>query len=257
VFKLGVYPAYRLIRRRQARHSLDGAVAYSEFMARVHMPHIAGEVLTVRLGLPPVSIKHMARPSGRPLRFGFVAGFQPNKGIWHVLDAAASLKQAGFDFELHIWGPNQEGSSGEIAARDLDDRAFLRGMYQSEEIWSIYTEMDVALMATTVCEPFGRVPIEAATVGVPTIAPAIGGITESIRDNVDGLLYTFRDPNHLRYQMERVLGEPGLVERLAQELRRAPDIREMAAEVVEFYLSVLGRGDFELPAIKNAAKAAR
>lgn len=256
-FKLGVYPAYRLIRRRLARRSLDGAVAYSKFVARVHMPHMACEVLAVRLGLPQVSIKHTARPTGRPLRFGFVAGFQPNKGIWHVLDGAASLKQAGFDFELHIWGPNQDGSWDEIAARNLGDRVFLHGMYQSEEIWNIYAKIDVALMATTVCEPFGRVPIEAASVGVPTIAPAIGGITESIRDNVDGLLYTFRDTDHLKHQMRRVLEEPGLVERLARELRRAPDIRNMAAEIEEFYLSVLGRNGPEVRATNQLAKAAR
>ena len=78
--------------------------------------------------------------------------------------------------------------------------------------------------------------------GVPTIAPAIGGITESIRDNVDGLLYTFRDADHLRRQMQRALEENGLVERLAEGLSRAPDIKTMAFAIEEFYWSVLGRG---------------
>jgi glycosyltransferase involved in cell wall biosynthesis len=226
-------------------------------MARVHKPHLTGEVPAVQLGLPPISISRLRRQAGQPLRFGFVAGFQPNKGIWHVLDAAESLKQAGFAFELHIWGPNQEGGSSEIAARGLDDRVFLHGMYQSKDIWNVYAKIDVALMATTVCEPFGRVPLEAATAGVPTIAPAIGGITESIRDNIDGLLYTFRDPKHLRHQMQRILEEKGLVERLARNLVRARDIKSMAAEIEEFYLSVLGRGEAELPATKRLAQAAR
>jgi glycosyltransferase involved in cell wall biosynthesis len=241
MLKLGIYPAYRLWRRKQARRSLQAAVAYSEFMARVHRPHIAGEVLAVRLGLPPVSIKNKARSSGRPLRFGFVAGFQPNKGIWHVLDAAASLKQAGFPFELHIWGPNQEEGARAVAERSLEDRVYLRGMYEREEIWRVYSEMDVAVMATTVCEPFGRVPIEAASVGVPTIAPAVGGITESIRDDVDGLLYRFRDSEHLKQQMQRVLEEKGLVERLTEGLHPAPDLRSMALAIEDLYLSVLGK----------------
>jgi glycosyltransferase involved in cell wall biosynthesis len=210
-------------------------------MAAMHQPHIAGEVRAVRLGLPPISITRKRRQSDQPLRFGFVAGFQGNKGIWHVLDAAASLKEEGLSFELHIWGPYQEGGAGEIAARGLEDRVFLHGMYQREEIWRVYTEMDVALMATTVCEPFGRVPIEAATVGVPTIAPAIGGITESIHDDTDGLLYRFRDSNHLKHQMRRVLEEKGLVERLVSGLRPAPGIGSMALAIEEFYFSVLGR----------------
>ena len=56
--------------------------------------------------------------------------------------------------------------------------------------------------------------------------------------------------------MRRVLEEPGLVERLARELRPAPDIRSMAAEIEEFYLSVLGRSGREL-ATKQFADAAR
>jgi len=241
LLKLGIYPAYRVWRRKQARRSLEAAVACSQFMARVHKPHIAGEVLGVRLGLPPILITHKGRPANRPLRFGFVAGFQPHKGIWHVLDAAASLKKAGLAFELHIWGPGQEDSDREIASRNLEDCVFLRGMYRSEEIWRVYSEIDVALMATTVCEPFGRVPIEAASVGVPTIAPAVGGITESIRDDVDGLLYTFRDSDDLKRQMQRVLEEKGLVERLVEGLQPPPEVESMAVAIEEFYLSTLGR----------------
>src|SRR5262249_17327875 len=56
VLRLGIYPAYRLSRRRQARRSLDGAVAYSQFMASVHKAHVRGEVPAVRLGLTPISI---------------------------------------------------------------------------------------------------------------------------------------------------------------------------------------------------------
>jgi len=250
LMRLGIYPAYRLWRRSQARQSLDGAVAYSEFMAEIHNPHVRGAVLGVRLGLPPASIDRKRRQADQPLRFGFIGGFQPNKGIWHVLDAAESLKRAGLAFELHIWGPNQEEGARAIAARCLEDRVTLRGMYQREEIWQVYAEIDVALMATTVCEPFGRVPMEAAAVGVPTIAPAIGGITESIRDNVDGLLYGFRDPDHLKVQMKRILEEDGLLERLAEGLRPAPDIREMALAIEEFYLSLLSRRRSEHPEFK-------
>src|SRR5262249_7946614 len=76
LLKLGGYPAYRLRRRKQARRSVDAAVACSQFMARVHTGHIPGEVLAVRLGLPPISIRRKRRPADQPLRFGFVGGFQ-------------------------------------------------------------------------------------------------------------------------------------------------------------------------------------
>jgi glycosyltransferase involved in cell wall biosynthesis len=113
-------------------------------------------------------------------------------------------------------------------------------MYSPDELWSVYSQIDVALMATTVCEPLGRIPLEAAAAGTTTIAPSIGGIAESIRHGVDGLLYTFRDPRDLERQMQRVLEEPGLVERLINNLSPVVDTRERGEAVEQFYFKVLG-----------------
>jgi glycosyltransferase involved in cell wall biosynthesis len=107
--------------------------------------------------------------------------------------------------------------------RGLEDRVYLRGMYEVEErLAGFWRDVDVAIMATTVCEPLGRVPIEAAAVGAPTIAPAVGGIIETIRDGVDGLLYRFRDAKDLERQMRRILEEPGLIGRLLGNLPQTP-----------------------------------
>jgi glycosyltransferase involved in cell wall biosynthesis len=121
---------------------------------------------------------------------------------------------------------------------------FLRGMFRPEQRWNVYADIDVALMATTVCEPLGRVPLEAGAAGVPTIAPAVGGIVESIRHDIDGLLYRFRDAVDLERQMRRVLTEAGLVQRLIDHLPAPVDIRDQVGEVEAFYLSVLGRSPF-------------
>src|SRR5262249_35815561 len=232
---------YRLMRRATARQCLSGAIGVSRFMARQHEPYIQGPVQSLSLGvnLSGRPIQRPERPR-TPLRFGFVAGFQTNKGIWDVIDSAASLKRCGLEFELHIWGPCQESDHNEISSRGLEDRVFFHGMYRPEEVWSVYNDIDIAIMATTVCEPLGRVPLEAAAVGVPTIAPAIGGILETIRDNVDGLLYRFRDPNNLERQMRRVLEEPGLVAGLIRNLQTVPDTKARVVDLEKYYFSVLG-----------------
>jgi glycosyltransferase involved in cell wall biosynthesis len=241
VMKLGIYPAYRLWRRAAARKSLTSSVAYSRFMQSVHRPHLPGRTNYVPLGisLKGSPAKVQSRPR-IPIRFGFVAGFQQHKGIGDALDAAASLKREAFKFELHIWGPNQESGPAEVASRGLEDRVFLRGVYQPEDIWEIYSQMDVALMATTVCEPFGRVPLEAASAGAPTIAPAIGGIPESIRDDVDGLLFKFRDSGDLARQMRRILEEPELIGRLIRNLKPVVDTRNAGEAIEQVYLETLG-----------------
>jgi glycosyltransferase involved in cell wall biosynthesis len=114
-------------------------------------------------------------------------------------------------------------------------------MFQKEQMWQVYREIDVALMATTVCEPLGRVPMEAAAAGAPTIAPAVGGIPETIRDGQDGLLYRFLDAKDLERQMRRVLEEPGLLRHLLANVRRPVDTGEMGSVLEAFYLDALGR----------------
>jgi glycosyltransferase involved in cell wall biosynthesis len=241
LLKLGALPLYRLNRRAKARGVISGALARSQFMQEVHKPHLHGPIIHEQLGIDLSGRpKYRAERPRSPLRFGFAGGFQRIKGITDVLDAAVALKRDGFNFEVHVWGPSLETGGEEVSGRGLDDRVFLRGMYAPDELWSVYSEIDVALMATTVCESLGRIPLEAAASGAPTIAPAIGGITETIRDGVDGLLYKFRDPKDLEQKMRRILEEPGLVGRLIENLRPVPDTRERAEAVEAFYYRVLG-----------------
>ena len=238
--RLGVYPAYRIWRRRTARRALTGALAFSRFMQAVHEPHIPGAIDYQQIGINLEGLPHQLPERPRnPLRFGFFGGFQANKGIWHVLDAAAAMKRDGLKFELLIWGPEDPNAAADIERHDLGDRTRLRGMYGAEEMWGAYLDVDVAVMATTVSEPFGRIPVEARAAGAPTIAPAIGGIRETIRGEIDGLLFRFRDPLDLERQMRRVLTEPGLFEKLQSGLRPVTDTRSHGLAIEELYRSAL------------------
>jgi glycosyltransferase involved in cell wall biosynthesis len=239
----GPYFLYRIRRRALARSQLIGALAYSEWMVTTHRPHIRGPVLNVPIGVNlerlPVTLPERPR---QPLRFGFMGGFQPNKGIWDVLDAATALKHDGLEFELHIWGPGQDKGRNQIGRRDLQDQVVLRGMYQEDEIWGAYEAIDVAIIATTVPEPFGRIPIEAAAAGAPTIGAKVGGIAESIRHEVNGLLYRFRDGADLAGQMRRVLVEPGLYRTLCEGLEPPVDTRNQGAAFEAAYRSLIEQG---------------
>jgi glycosyltransferase involved in cell wall biosynthesis len=242
--RIGPYFAYRIRRRAIARRQLTGAIAVSDYMVTKNGPHIQGPVLNVTMGvnLEDLPAEHPMRPRD-PLRFGFMGGFQPNKGIWDILDAAAVLKRDRLDFELHVWGPEQETAHEELAKRDLHDRVVFRGMYEGSAVWRAYDEIDVAIIATTVPEPFGRIPIEAAAAGAPTIGARVGGISESISHEVNGLLYDFRDVTDLTRQMRRILDEPGLYESLRKGLSKPVDTRTRGAAIEAAYRTVLATAD--------------
>lgn len=240
VMRLGGYPAYRLGRRDKLRRAIQGQASYSEYMTAAHEGQVGGINRFVPLGIDTSAVPadRPQRPH-TPIRFGFMAGFQPHKGIWDLLDTAASLVQKALEFEVHIWGIQQEGQTGELTKRDLEGKVFLHGTFSGDEKWAAFAEIDVLVMATTVVEAYGRVVQEAAAMGVPTIAPAVGGIIEQIRDGVDGSLYRFRDREDLERQMERVITEPELASQLAANLRPVLQTKDAVQGLEAFYYDVL------------------
>lgn len=235
--KFGVYPAYRLRERTFTRHAIDGVFGYSKFISDYHRGFVNRvEFIPLGVDLTGLPAERPIRPRN-PIRFIFNAGFQEHKGIWDVLDAAQTLNNKGYEFELHIWGPNQD--MAEITKRGLENRVLLRGMFDSKDRWRIYAEADVLLMATRTFETAPRVLQEAAAMGVPSIAPDQGGISEVIRDGIDGLLFTVRDRSHLERQMIKVLERPELVKEFASNLWRVVDIREAVGRIADFYRTVL------------------
>jgi glycosyltransferase involved in cell wall biosynthesis len=240
MLRLGRYPAYRLQRRDRLRRAIQGQASYSKYMTAAHEGQVGGINWFVPLGIDTSGIppQRPERPRS-PIRFGFMAGFQPHKGIWDLLDAATSLVRKELEFELHIWGPHQEDKAGEITKRSLDGKVFLHGSFSGDEKWAAFDAIDVLVMATTVVEAYGRVVQEAAAVGVPTIAPAVGGIVEQIRDGIDGLLYGFRDRSGLERQMERVITEPELASDLATNLRPVLQTKQAVEGLETFYYNIL------------------
>ncbi|MBN2201321.1 glycosyltransferase family 4 protein, partial [bacterium] len=72
------------------------------------------------------------------------------------------------------------------------------------------------------------------------VACETGGIPEAVRDGVNGLLVPPRDPDRLAQALLRLVSDPDLRRRLAQEAKRTVasfDIRR----TVEAYIDLYGR----------------
>jgi glycosyltransferase involved in cell wall biosynthesis len=173
------------------------------------------------------------------MRFGFFGGTQPNKGLSDVLDAASALRDAGLPFGLWLYGPGD--CRAEVERRGLGDHVRLGGLRDPDDMAEAYDAIDVAVMASRVPEPLGRIPLEAASSGAPSIVPAIGGLPETIADGENGLLFRFRDVPDLARQMRRVIEDTGLMARLLGGVRPPTCADEGVAAVERFYYEVLGR----------------
>jgi glycosyltransferase involved in cell wall biosynthesis len=152
---------------------------------------------------------------GERCRVLTVGRLVPRKGFDIAIEALSRLPQA----ELVIaGGPQPSGlSRNEEAVRlrkvaaehGVDDRVTLLGQVSRDEMPALMRSADVVVCAPWY-EPFGIVPLEAMACGVPVVAAAVGGLTDTVVDGITGRHVPPRDPAALADALRPLLASSSL-----------------------------------------------
>lgn len=140
------------------------------------------------------------------------------KGLEHVIEAAAALRQRNPDIKLHVVGSGDDLPYYEELAhrRGLDhDGLRFHGQISDASLESAYRTARAFVMPSAK-EGFGIVFLEAMREGVPCIGGAHGGTPEVFRDGEEGLLVPFGDVAALTRHLERLASDAALQERLSK-----------------------------------------
>lgn len=189
-----------------------------------------------------------APPSdSRPFRVLFVGRLVERKGVHHLIDAVARVRERR-RVELHVVGdgPHRGALEAHASRAGLGEAARFHGFVSSDELSRRFEESDVFVLPAVVdakgdVEGLGVVLIEALLHGTPVIASAAGGIVDIVRDGETGLLVPPGDPAALAEALARVQDDPALAIRLVEGGRRHVE-REFSWEVVVGRLVELYRG---------------
>ncbi len=190
-----------------------------------------------------------------PHRILSVGRLVPRKGVDLVIRSLPYLKAAGFaDVELLIVGGGAGGQDPEAQrlldlAQDLGvaDQVELRGQVPRDAMPAIFRSAD-AVACTPWYEPFGIVPLEAMACGIPVVAAAVGGLTDSVVDHGTGLHVPPKDPAAIAEALATLLASPALRAKLGRAGERRAKARfswnRIAAETEKAYqLAVAGTAD--------------
>jgi len=154
-----------------------------------------------------------------PMRVMVVGRLVPRKGVDLAITALGILADRGHrDVELVIVGGSGDAASAteDAEARRLMDAARAAGVADRVRLHGRVSQADMpAVMRTAdvvVCapwyEPFGIVPLEAMASGVPVVASAVGGLTDSVVDGVTGILVPPRDPAAIADALGQLRADP-------------------------------------------------
>jgi D-inositol-3-phosphate glycosyltransferase len=156
--------------------------------------------------------KPIDRPRPGMRRILSVGPLVERKGFADLIDAlrrvpGAELVIVGGPDPAHLDRDPEARRLLELADRcGVGDRVRLIGATPQEDLPGWYRSADVLACAPWY-EPFGLTPLEAMACGVPVVAYEVGGIAESVIDNVTGVLVPPRDTPALAGALRGLLGD--------------------------------------------------
>jgi glycosyltransferase involved in cell wall biosynthesis len=149
-----------------------------------------------------------------------VANLRANKNYPGLLSAARAAVDAGANvrFVAAGQGPLESEIRAEHARLALGDRFQLLGY--RDDATRLIAAADLFVLASH-HEGLPVTVMEAMVLGVPVVAPAVGGIPEAVTDDVDGLLVPPGDMTALAAAITRLAADHALLDRLAAGARAA------------------------------------
>lgn len=168
------------------------------------------------------------------VRFGYVGQFIPTKGVQVLLTAFSGCDWQG-KAELNLFGDVDAKSVfgrelQEICKRNARDIHF-HGAFPHEKLGEVLSGLDVLIVPSIWLENNPRVVQESFACKIPVIASDVGGISEFVEHEVNGLMFERGNVNDLQTQLQRIVHEPGLLERLKSGI---PPVKLIEDEVSEF-----------------------
>jgi GT2 family glycosyltransferase/glycosyltransferase involved in cell wall biosynthesis len=202
-----------------------------------------------RLGIAFSPIARAPREARTPLRLGFVGSFLQTKAPHLLIEAASHLPDGSVTVDLAGAPADYHGDNSyqERLAPWLSHPVVRRyGPVPHHRMSEHLSQLDVLVLPSVWLENSPLVIKEAFAAGLPVVAADLGGMAELVRHEVDGLLFAPGDVASLAACLERLVAEPGLLDRLRNGIPVPLSIEEDAASLRGRYARLI--------AVKRAAR---
>lgn len=177
------------------------------------------------------------------IRFGYVGQIIFIKGL-HILLSAFVFDSLQDRASLSIFGdPNKSPTYAHRLQTQVageEETVRFHGAFCHQSLGQVLSEIDILVVPSLWHENNPRVIQEAFASRTPVIASNVGGISEFVRHEVNGLLFERGNVEDLARHLRRVISEPGLLARLEAGIPRVKRIEEEVAELVSIYRALIG-----------------
>ncbi|NOR52238.1 MAG: glycosyltransferase [Gammaproteobacteria bacterium] len=156
---------------------------------------------------------------------GTIGRLEPYKGQHLLIDAASQLKKRGYPIQLLLIGHAMDDDylislKQKVKENGMADDVIFHDFVDNPQEWM---QLCSALALTTIEETFGLVLIEAMRAGVAVVGSNRGGVLEIIKPEETGLLFDSGSANSLAKQLQHLMDDRLLRDRLAEDGKQFAD----------------------------------
>lgn len=149
----------------------------------------------------------------------FAGRLHPSKGLDVLIQAMRLIVEKFPEVKLKVFGGNLEGNSiipykNMVENLSLQQNVTFYGN-QSNDVVMQNFESSYLTIVPSLSEAFGLVNIESFSVKTPVVGSRTTGITDIVRDGIDGLLFEVGDPSDLAQKICYLIENPEIRERFS------------------------------------------
>jgi glycosyltransferase involved in cell wall biosynthesis len=230
---------------REKMEQVDHIIVYTRLMRDLLLANGIGEgkIGVSHYGIDVSNILKFPRNRNLPppLRVGFIGTLAPHKGCDILVRAFKMLPQR-LEATLTIYGNLERFESFVQRLRGLaegDERINFAGPFQRENVGRVLTELDTLVVPSRWYENAPGVIFEAFAAGMPVVATDLGGMSEFVQHEENGLLFERENVEDLARQLRRLGEKPGLLEKLRAGIGSVKTVEENVDELEELYNALL------------------
>ncbi|MBR9870838.1 MAG: glycosyltransferase family 4 protein [Gammaproteobacteria bacterium] len=205
---VGKRKLYRIIEKFMAYLS-DEVIAVSDYDRRIALD--AGVVKDKKLTVVHNGVKNCAYdPCNEnlaflPVRLVMVARFEEPKDQEQVISALQKLKHLHWTMEFIGDGPGRVNAEEKVRSLGLVDKIVFSGA--RDDVPQRLAQADAFVLASR-WEGFPLVILEAMRAELPVVASDVGGVSESVKHGVTGILVPRGDQESMAVALELLITQP-------------------------------------------------
>ena len=236
----------RLAAARDFLTKAKTVAAPSCFLAAIHQREFGPiTIKPVRNGLPLDTLEcNMRRyERGDSVVFCYAGPLDSHQGVHILIEAFMSVRSASASLRIHGTKDAPESYACMLKERARPDKRIeFRGEYASLQLGRVLESVDVMVIPSLWHESHPLVLGEALASNVPVIVSDVGGMTETVEDNVNGFVFAMGDTAHLTEVLQKVVDAPEVLNPLKGNINQmvVTTVEQEAYAYERIYNQILG-----------------